>query len=48
MLDNLNLLLDELRNNPDMIVSRGNQEKYVFSLETAIEILEKIKGVNNE
>lgn len=46
MIDNLKLLLEELRKNPDMVVSRGNQEKICFSLETAIEILEKIK--NNE
>lgn len=50
MIDNLKLLLEELRKNPDMVISRENQEKICFSLETAIEILEKLKnkGVNNE
>lgn len=44
MIDNLKLLLEELRKNPDMVVSRGNQENICFSLETAIEILEKLKN----
>lgn len=44
MIDNLKLLLEELRKNPDMVVSRGNQKNICFSLETAIEILEKLKN----
>lgn len=42
MLENLKILLEELKKNPDLVVSRGNQDKITFSLETAIEILEKI------
>jgi hypothetical protein len=44
MLENLKLLLEELRKNPDMVLSRGNQENVIFSLETAIEVLEKLKN----
>lgn len=43
MIENLKLLLEELEKNPDMILSRGNQEQVIFSLKIAIEILEDIK-----
>ena len=43
MLENLKLLLDELQHNPDCCLSRGNHQDVSFSLECAIEILDKIK-----
>ena len=43
MVENLKILLEELKHNPDFVVSRGNQNDIEFSLETAIEVLEKIK-----
>lgn len=43
MIENLKILLEELKKNPDFVVSRGNQHDITFSLETAIEVLEKIK-----
>lgn len=44
MIENLKLLLEELEKNPDMILSRGNQEQAIFSLKTAIEILENLRN----
>ena len=43
MIENLKLLLDELQHNPDCHLSRGDYQDVSFSLECAIEILEKIK-----
>ena len=43
MIENLKILLEELKHNPDFVVSRGNQNNITFSLETAIEVLEKIR-----
>ncbi len=44
MLENLKLLLDELQHNPDCHLSRGNYQDVSFSLECAIEILEKLRN----
>lgn len=44
MIENLKLLLEELKHNPDMVLSRGKQEDVIFSLQTVIEILEKLKN----
>ena len=44
MLENLKLLLDELQNNPDCHLSRGDYQDMIFSLKCAIEILEKIRN----
>ena len=43
MLKYLNELLEEIKNNPEIYISNNRKEK-IFALETAIEILEKIKG----
>lgn len=48
MLENLKLLEEELKHNPDMIVSRGCQYEIITSLESAIEILEKLRRKDND
>lgn len=45
MLENLKLLLDELKHNPDCVLSRGNLNDICCSLETSIEILEKLRNI---
>lgn len=45
MLENLKLLLEELKHNSDCVISRGNLDDICCSLETAIEILEQLRNI---